>query len=208
MNLVSYLVDIYGYNTPIFIKDIRIGGKSKTAIRQEFYRASQRGELNRDGPGVYSIVNKTNEIVGSVTFEKIIESKFLYNENCPDLYIDGYYSGLTFLNQIGVSQQVPAILEVTTNNTSSKKRIYSALNRKAIIRKGRTNINLLNYKILQFLDMFYFVSLREVIENKDLLVDYVKKNKLSKQQFEQYIKYYSTSTIKKIVEGGIIYAFI
>ena len=62
MELVSYLKQIYGYDTPIFIKDVRIGRKSKTAIREEFYRATKRGDLSNDGPGVYSLVNKTNEL--------------------------------------------------------------------------------------------------------------------------------------------------
>ena len=47
MNLVKYLTDIYGYDTPIFLKDIRIGRKSKTAIREEFYRATKKGTIER-----------------------------------------------------------------------------------------------------------------------------------------------------------------
>lgn len=212
MELISYLASIYGYDSPIFIKDVRIGRKSKTAIREEFYRAYKKGELNKDGPGVYSIVNKSGELKPSVTFEKILYDKFLYDVPFPEgmdaFYVKGYYSGLTFLNMIGISQQVPAILEVTTNNTSSKKRYYSALRRVAIIRKARTEITFQNYKILQFLDMFHFLSMDEVKENKELICNYIKENKLSKFQFSQYISLYSTQTIKKIVEGGIINAFV
>ena len=212
MDLVNYLTSIYGYDAPIFIKDVRIGRKSRTAIREEFYRAYKRGELNKDGPGVYSIVNKSDELKPSVTFEKILYDKFLYDVPFPKgmdaFYVKGYYSGLTFLNMIGISQQVPAILEVTTNNTSSKKRYYSALRRVAIIRKARTEITFQNYKILQFLDMFHFLSLDEVKENKELICKYIKENELSKFQFSQYISLYSTQTMKKIVEGGIINAFV
>lgn len=212
MELVSYLTSIYGYDAPIFIKDVRIGRKSKSAIREEFYRAYKRGELNKDGPGVYSIVNKSGDLKPTVTFEKILYDKFLYKVPFPEgmdmLYVKGYYSGLTFLNMIGISQQVPAILEVTTNSTSSKKRYYSSLNRVAIIRKARTEITFQNYKILQFLDMFHFLSMDEVKENKELICNYIKENKISKYQFTQYISLYSTQTIKKIVEGGIINAFV
>lgn len=212
MNLVSYLTSIYGYDSPIFIKDVRIGKKSKTAIREEFYRAHKRGELNKDGPGVYSIVNKSNELKPTVTFEKILNDKFLYDvpfaEGMDMFYIKGYYSGLSFLNMIGISEQVPAIVEVTTNNTSSKKRYYSALNRVAIIRKARAEITFQNYKILQFLDMFHFLTMDEVKENKELICKYVETNKISKYQFTQYISLYSAQTMKKIVEGGIINAFV
>ena len=211
MNITNYLLKIYGYDAPIFLKDVRIGGKSKTAIREAFYRAAKRGELTMEGNGVYYI--KSNKEFGNViTFEEIVAQKFIY-PNCTDnplneLFIEGYYSGLTFVNMIGISQQVPAILEVTTNRTSSKKRIYAVNKRMAYIRKGRTEINFQNWKILQFLDMFHFVSLREVKENKKLLRDYIQKNKFSKQDFTKYIKLYGTQTIKKIKESGLESAFL
>lgn len=212
MDIVNYLTNIYGYDTPIFLKDVRIGGKSKSAIREEFYRATKRGDISRDGPGVYSLVNKSNKLSPVVTFEKILTRKFIYDSNpiqgLEDLYIVGFYSGLTFLNMIGISQQVPAVLEITTNKTSSKKSIYGALGRTAIIRKARTKITFQNYKMIQFLDMFYFVPLDEIKKNKELLRKYIKKNQLSKNQFVEYVKLYKDQTIKKIVEGGLIDAFI
>ena len=212
MNLVSYLKDIYGYDTPIFLKDIRIGGKSKAAIKEEFYRAVKRGELNRDGSGVYSLVNNTNDLINVVTFEKIIENKFIYIENympgLESLQVCGYYSGQTFLNMIGISEQVPAVLEVTTNRTSSKKRYYSALGRLAIIRKARTEVNFQNWKLLQFLDMFHFISMEEVIKNKQLIRKYISDNKLSRYQLSLYAKLYESETFKKLLEGGILDAFI
>lgn len=212
MELVSYLKQIYGYDTPIFIKDVRIGRKSKTAIREEFYRATKRGDLSNDGPGVYSLVNKTNELTDVVTFEKILEKKFMVTdfvqEGLEPLFVEGYYSGFTFLNMIGITEQVPAILEVTTNKTSSKKYIYSALGRSAIVRKARTEITFQNYKALQFFDMFYFLTIDEIKANKDLIVNYAKKNCINRQSFIQYSKLYGPQTIKKIVEGGIVDAFI
>ena len=140
MDLVSYLSNIYGYDTPIFLKDVRIGRKSKTAIREAFYRATKNGDLNKEGPGIYSLKNKTNDLVPVVTFESIVLKKFIYengNDEFNDLFVCGYFSGMTFLNMIGISEQVPAIYEITTNKTSSKKRFYKAGKRWAILRKGK-----------------------------------------------------------------------
>lgn len=212
MNIVNYLTSIYGYGTPIFLKDLKIGGKSQSAIKMQISRACKEGKISRDGPGVYSIVNNDDVLSPVLTFEKIIEDKFLYEKNITpgleEMFPIGYYSGQTFLNLIGISDQVPAILEVTTNNTSSKKRYYSALGRVAILRKARTKVNFQNYKMLQFLDMFYFLTLDEVKENKDLLRKYVTKTYLTKQMFYECIKYYNDQTLKKLVEGGIIDAFM
>jgi hypothetical protein len=211
MEIVSYLTSIYGYDTPIFLKDVRIGKKSKAAIKEEFYRAYKRGKIEKKSNGVY-FIRSNNEFGSGITLRDVLESKYLYEPNCvdahKDLFVCGYYSGLTFLNQIGMSQQVPAILEITTNRTSSKKRLISISNQYAIIRKSKVDIDALNYKILQFLDMFYFVSIEEVKENKQLLRNYIINNGLSRRDFSQYIGLYNDHILKKIVEGGLIDTFV
>ena len=211
MDIVNYLANIYGYDTPIFLKDVRIGGKSKSAIREEFYRASKSGRLVSEGGGIYYI-KSTKEFGGIISFEKVLSAKYLYSKNTnqdfKEFFISGYYSGLTFLNMIGLSQQVPAVLEITTNRVGSKKYVFKKFGRTAYIRKARTTITFQNYKMLQFLDMFYFVPLDEIKKNKELLRKYIKKNQLSKNQFIEYIKLYKDQTIKKIVEGGLIDAFV
>lgn len=210
MDIVNYLTTIYGYGTPIFLKDIRIGRKSKNAIKEEVYRAVKNGKIERYGPGIYSIVRRDEDFPKIATFEDIVDKKFIYENDGPfkELFICGYYSGMTFLNRIRLSEQVPAILEITTNKTSSKKREYVVSGRKAIIRKGKTTITSQNYKMLQFLDMFRWIPMYIIDENKDLIINYINKEKLTRSQFNEYISLYPTDTIKKIVEGGLIDAFI
>ena len=209
MKVIEYLKEVYGYSVPIFLKDIRIGGKSKQAIRKELSRATNDGKIVRETQGVYYLPEETSFGTHSVvSFETVIEKKFIKDDyGIPglELNIYGYYSGQTFLNQIGISQQVPAVLEITTNNTSCK-RIYSCNGYKAILRKCKITINRFNYKALQFFDMFYLLDKEEVKEHYDLLFDYVRKH-LSKSDFEQYIGLYSTRIMKLIVEGGLINAF-
>ena len=53
MNIVSILKESYGYDVPIILKNIRIGGKTKEAIRKELSRAVKKGEIERYGDGVY-----------------------------------------------------------------------------------------------------------------------------------------------------------
>ena len=207
MKTVDYLREIYGYGVPIFLKDIRIGRKSKTAIRKDLSRAVQNGEIVREGQGIYSFDEKDG-LGKVVTFDAIIENRFIKDDyGIPGLNLDiyGYYSGQTFLNQIGISQQVPAIIEITTNNTSCKRE-FTALGLKAILRKGKTEINRFNYKALQFFEMFSYLSDDEVEENKELIEKYIANN-LSRQDFERYIQLFGTRTIKIIVEKGFIHAF-
>ena len=207
MKVIDYLKEVYGYSVPIFLKDIRIGGKSKQAIRKELSRATGEGKIVRKSQGVYCF-KENEQYIDRVTFESIVEKKFIKDDyGIPglELNIYGYYSGQTFLNQIGISQQVPAIVEITTNNTSCK-RIFSIGKRKAILRKGKITINRFNYRALQFFDVFYLLDKDEVKDNYDLLFNYIRKY-LSKSDFEQYIGLYSFRIMKLIVEGGLINAF-
>ena len=207
MNVVQYLKDIYGYATPIFLKDIRIGRKSKTAIRKELSRAVKSGEICRSSNGVYCF--KRPEDVPHVSFEDLVKQKYIKNDyGIPGLDLDiyGYYSGQTFYHQIGLTQQLPAVLEITTNKTSCKREI-EINRRRAIIRKGRTEINRTNYKILQFLDMLSSaMSEEEIKENKDFLKEYINKN-FTKKQFTDYIGFYSFRLLKIMTEEGLLNAF-
>lgn len=207
MNTISYLKEVYGYGNPIFLKDVRIGGKSKSAIRKDLSRGVERGQIVRKGQGVYCF-KEDDSFVDGVTFENVIEKKFIKDEHgIPGLEIDvyGYVSGLAFLNHIGISQQVPAIIEIATNKTSCK-RTYRFKNRMAIIRKGKIEINRFNYKALQFFDIFYLIDEKETKDNHVLLERYIANN-LTQLDFEKYASLYPTRIIKIIVETGLINAF-
>lgn len=207
MEIVQYLKDIYGYGTPIFLKDIRIGRKSKTAIRKELSRAVKDKKIIRNSPGVYCFAEEGR--FQNVSFEDVIKRKYVKDDfglTGLDIMIYGYYSGLTFAHMIGLSQQVPAIIEITTNNTSSKRTI-SFNGRKAIIKKGRTEITFQNYKILQFFDMLAsFITIDQIRENQKLLYKYIETN-FTKNDFYTYIGYYKNKVMKILVEENLIEAF-
>lgn len=207
MKVIDYLKECYCPYEPIFLKDIRIGRKSSTAIRKELSRAVDSGDLIRSRNGVYAL--KSDEYPTSgVTFESIVERKFIKDDfGFPQLNLNvyGYYSGYTFLNQLGVSHQVPAVIEIVTNNTSCKRE-YIIGKRKAVIRKGRINIDRFNYKALQFFDAINIMENNEIKENKDLLKKYIENN-LSIDDFEKYIGLYKGRVLKLIVDEGFIDAF-
>lgn len=208
MKVVDYLKETYGYSVPIFLKDIRIGRKSKTAIRKELSRAVKEGQIVRKAKGVYCF-KRDDQYIDSVTFEAIVERKFIRDDfGFPgfDLNTYGYYTGQTFLNQIGLSQQVPAVLEIVTNKTSCKRYYNYRPSLRALLTKPKTKIDSSNFIVLQFLDAFKLLDADEIKENHDRLFKYISKY-ITKSDFEKYIGLYSTRTKKLIVEGGLINAF-
>ena len=207
MNTIEYLKKTYGYDTPIFLKDIRIGRKSKTAIKQDLYRAAKNGQIKRETNGVYYFPNPDSYFPDNgLGFEEIVEKKYIRDDCGLPGYEDtntyGYITGLNFLNSFGLSQQVPMTIEITTNNTSCKKGVYRMNGFEAIIRKPKTKITSSNWRTLQFLDMFRLLSLDEVLVNKKKLNDYAKKY-VGLNNLNEYLPLYSADTIAKVRKGGI-----
>ncbi len=209
MGVIEYLKKIYGYGVPIFLKDIRIGRKSKTAIRKELSRAVKQKLIVREAHGIYYFEEENKEFPSVVSFNDIIEKKYIKDDfgiKGFDVNIYGYYSGQTFLHHFGISQQVPAIIEITTNKCTCKRTI-NINGRMAILRKGKTEIDHTNWKILQFLDMISMsLNDEEIINNKKLLKSYITKY-LINSNFHKYIKLYSQRVRAILDETGLSKAF-
>ena len=204
MNTINYLKEIYGYSTPIFLKDIRIGGKSKTSIRKELSRAAEKGDIKRDANGVYYFDLK-GEYPDKLSVNEVITKRFIKNDyGIPgfDIEIYGYTTGQTFLNSLGISQQVPAVYEIVTNNTSCK-RMFVYKGRRVLLRKGKVTIDRTNYKILQFLDAFYYLDINEVREYHDNLYQYIQSH-LTKEQLQSYLALYPYKIHKLLIEGELV----
>lgn len=200
MKMIEYLTEAYGCCTPIILKDLRIGGKTKTAIRKELSRATAEGKICRMKNGIYYI-REESDLPRNLSFESVVELKFIKNDyGFPGLDLDvyGYYSGMTFLNQIGITQQVPAVLEITTNKTSCK-RLFCWKRLKAIVRKGKCQIDRFNYKTLQFLDAITYTSDETFLENKTKFKKYYKEN-INKGDATNYSAYYPKKTIFRLTE--------
>lgn len=206
MNTIAYLKERYGCGVPIFLKDIRIGGKSKTAIKQALYRANKNGEIQKETNGLY-FFPRDDMFSSGIYFDDYLRVKYICDDRagpCAELFNTvGYYSGLTFLNMFGLSEQVPAVIEITTNNTASKKREIEINGRRAILRKAKTKVTYQNYKTLQFLDMIALLSKEEILASKEKLFSYAKT--LPPKDVTTYMGLYGTQTMKKLVETGLLY---
>ena len=196
MNTIEILKERFGYTLPIVLKDLRIGGITKVALRKELSRAVDKGIMVRKANGIYCFKEDISGI-DRITFDKIVEVKFVKNDyGFPGLDVDvyGFYTGQTFLNTIGISQQVPAVAEIVTNNTSCNI-VFSAANRKAILRKSKIKIDNTNSRVLQLIDMFNYLSVEEIRKNRKLINNYLANN-INKADFNYYLRNCSASILK------------
>lgn len=145
--LKEYLEKTYGCNEPIFINEIQLDGISDNALRQYFKRMVKSGDLIRFDTGIYYLPRATRLLKNSYLDPmKVIVRKYI--ENTEDIY--GYISSATFANQLGLTTQMPAVLEIITEKESTKGRNVSIGSQSLRLKCPAINITKENASLLQF----------------------------------------------------------
>jgi hypothetical protein len=124
--------------------------------------------------------------------------------------IEGYYSGYTFANQVGMTLQVPVTIEIVSNEASAKVRDIEIKGQIIRLRKPKTIVTKENAKVLQFLDLLCEVDRlsdesEEVISKR--LKDIIKKQNIQKQDIDAYISLYPLKVYKNFYEKELYDVF-
>ena len=124
--------------------------------------------------------------------------------------IEGYYSGYTFANQVGMTLQVPVTVEIVSNRASAKVRDIEIKGQTIRLRKPKTTVTNENAKVLQFLDLLCEVD-RLSDESEDViskrLKDIIKNQNIKKQDIDAYISLYPIKVYKNFYEKGLYDVF-
>lgn len=201
MDIVSSLKEKYDVNNPIFIDEIRSTFKnySKIRVAQLIEESIDKNEIIRFENGIYYIPTKTVLGNSTLSIAKVIEKKYIRN----DTNIYGFYYGLSFLNYIDITTQVPQVYEIITNNESTRVRRIKIKNQDIILRKARFKITRENYKTLQFLEFINSTDMRFLVNNSKKINQYFNNN-VDKKQLETYLIKYPSKTIKKLYELDLL----
>lgn len=203
--LYEFLVSHYSAGEPIFIADIKIEGMSCTNLRQQFKNLTDSGRLARYDSGIYFIPkNSRLNGGGRPTADIVAYYKYISRGNG----VEGYYTGYTFANQLGLSAQVPNKVEITSNNMTAKRREVSIGGRAYIVRKSPVPVMEDNYKVLQLLDLLK--SLDDYMDDynecgAERLREYVKRCGMSRTDIDKYISDYPDSTFRHFYEMRLEY---
>ena len=205
--LKDYLMENYGYNEPIFINDLFIEGISENAVRQSVKRLAASGFLERYDSGIYYIP-KRGGILGKSYLDPNIVIMRKYVQNKSDKY--GYVTGLSFANELGLTTQMPAIIEVVTNREATNGRMVMVGNQKVRVKKSSVTISESNAELLQLLDAigqaekYTDLTIKETIEK---LIVYMRKKRFTQKQLSEVSYILTGTTAKKLIEWGMIYEF-
>ena len=178
----DYLIDNYGYNEPIFLNDLLVEGISENAVRQSVKRLVAYGFLERYDSGIYYIP-KSGGLLGKSYLDPSIVIMRKYVENNSNKY--GYITGLSFANQLGLTTQMPAVIEIVTNREATNGRTLMVGNQKVRVKKSAIPVSEDNAELLQLLDSvgqaekYTELTMKETVE---ILSAYIRKKKFTKEQ--------------------------
>lgn len=200
MDFLQELISTYGYDTPIFTNALKISSISNAGIRQNLSRLTRQGKIERFAQGIYYIPTFTVLGKSCLDPKKVYEAKYITDG--IDIY--GFYSGLMLENAVGLTTQMPNVVEIVTNKESSRHREITIGNQQIQLRKGRTEITAANAGILQFLDLINQIDIAILTGDKRrYLLYYARLQKLRKSDIYNYISLYPSRVAQKLLESRI-----
>ena len=111
------------------------------------------------------------------------------------------------MNIMGISNQVPNVIEVYSNNESSKMKDVKVGTQNVRLRKSRVNITKDNAAVLTFLELMNTVDVDALdAEKKEIIEKYVADSNICRQDITRYSQSYPDRAIRNMIESEIIYS--
>ena len=196
----DYIVKKYKEGEPIFFSDILIEGISRPAVNQQLRTLCNNGKLVKYETGVYYMPKRSllKSNVGP-SADTVARYRFISKGD----NIDGFYTGNTFANQIGISTQVPRVVEIVSNNTNSAPREIEIGKRRFYVKKPVEKITAENVYVLQMLELLK--SLDTYLDDsyemaKEKFAEYIHMHGIKRSDVDKYIRKYPIIIFKNFYE--------
>lgn len=202
MEFFNYLVRVYGYNEVILSNEISYDGYSVSWIKKKLKKLCDEKKIIRFERGVYYIPTDTPLGKSRLDPKKVITKKYINDGK----RIIGYFSGMTFMNLLGLSEQMPNTMEIYTNNEPSRVREVPVGSQRVLLRRSRTVINSSNAATLSFLELMNFTDAGFYdAEKKKLIAAFIDKNGITRKSVSIYSPYFPDKAMRTLVESEVIY---
>lgn len=203
MALLDTMIQTYGYNEPILIGEIHPEPYSRPWLYKELNRLCGERSIVRFDKGIYYIPKQTPLGLSMLNPIKAIEKKYVRTAD----RVFGYYSGRFFMNRIGLSNQMPNIIEVYTNHESANMRDVTVGTQKVRLRKARTEITKENCAVQCFLELMNGIDAAAVDENmRRIIQGYLIDKAITRSDVARYARFFPDKAMRALIESGVIYA--
>ncbi len=173
--LYNYIKEHYKEAEPIFFSDLLCEDITDSTLNQQLKELCEKGLLQQYDAEVYFIPKKTTlkSAIGP-NADMVARYRFISKGD----NVDGFYAGNTFANQIGITTQVPYVIEIVSNNITNDGNVVIG-NRRFCVRKPVVTITKENVRVLQMLSL---------LVNLDAYLDYTYEE--AREKFAEYISVY------------------
>lgn len=203
MTLFESLLGEYGTNEPILSSDISFRDYSRPWISKQLAQLCEEGKLVRYEKGIYYIPTQTPFGKSLLNPRKVIERKYIFRAG----ETIGYYSGITFQNQLRLTTQMPNVIEIYTNNETTRVRDVLVGKQKVLLRKARTKITASNVDVLSFLELMNDLDPSGLdAEKKLILKQFINDRKISRSDITTYTPAFPDKALRTLVESEVIYS--
>lgn len=203
--LFEYLREHYEDAEPIFLDDIHLDGMRRDNFRQQIKTLADAGKIVRYEKGIYYIPKQTRfSSAAGPSPETVARYKYISRGGKTD----GYYSGGTFANIVGISMQVPMKKEIVSNNIAAIVREVSIGKQSFIVRKTNVPISRDNVIVLQLLELLKNLDSyldTDYDEARETLKNYSLTNHITRADIDRYIRRYPDSTFRYYYEMRLDY---
>ena len=190
-DIKQYVINEYKKDDINILNNINviINRLCKNEVLKQFYK------------GIY--YKPAKNIFGEMPLDKnkVIIKKYIKDEQGN---IKGYITGAKLFNQLGLTTQVPNIINIVTNECKNYNE-YKNEKLGVIIRQPKIKINNDNYRYLQLFDIINNKDQINIeVDNEDeIIYNFIEENKLD---FEKIIKYARETKNKKVLDKLYILA--
>ena len=197
------LKEQFNVNEPIFTEEIMqlFPEYSRMQVFRFINKAEEDKEIVQFTKGVYFIPKITEFGLSTITADDVAQKKYIeWKEN-----IYGIVSGIGLLNDFSVTTQVPAVIEIVTNNETTRKREITIRNRRFILKKSRVEINKDNaaaYTVLQLFDEFGKETKLDEYSSR-LVTEYVRRQGVTKAQLLNLAVNFPGRTIQRLLRSEV-----
>ena len=198
--LCNYIKEHYIEAEPIFLSDLLKTNTNESDLNQQLKELCEKGLLQQYDDEVYFIPKKTtlNSTIGP-NADMVARYRFISKGN----NVDGFYSGNTFANQIGISTQVPQVIEIVSNNVSDDGEVLIG-NKRFDIRKPIVPITKANAHVLQMLELLVKIDAYldcSYEEARDKFAEYISVCRITKSDVDLYITKYPLSMFEGVSQS-------
>ncbi len=197
----SYLLETFGYDSPIFSPSLVFGNYSRPWIAKELALLCEEGKIKRFERGIYFIPSSD----APLDPYRVIEYKYIGDKD----NVIGYFSGPATREQFGLPNGEQEFPLVVTNAECSRLRLVNVGPLEIHVRRGRTLISNDNIVILSFFDMLSEFP-DELLDDaaKEAICHFVSENRIKRSQIMEYAALYPKRTLSNLILSGAIYCAI